>query len=71
MSARTAAAPALPHSLPPLSRMLVAVALGIARWDDRRRTRAALARLDAHLARDIGLTEASIDAECAKPFWRA
>lgn len=70
MSARTAAAPALSQSLPPLSRLLVAVAYGLARWDDRRRTRAALSRLDDHLARDIGLTTASIDAECRKPFWR-
>lgn len=70
MSARSAAAPALPQSLPPLSRVLVAVALGLARWDDRRRTRVALSRLDAHLARDIGLSAASIAAECSKPFWR-
>ena len=65
----TLALPA-PASLPPLSRALVALALTLARWEDRRRTRAALSRLDAHLLRDTGLTPLVRDAECLKPFWR-
>lgn len=69
MSARLAA-PALPAALPPLSRLLVAVAIGLARWDDRRKTRAALCRLDAHLLRDIGMDPSLATAECDKPFWR-
>ena len=36
--------------LPPLSRLLVDLALTLARWDDRRRTRQALSRLDRHAA---------------------
>lgn len=60
----------LPASLPPLSRMLVTLALMVARWDDRSRTRQSLARLDAHLIRDIGLDAAKAAKETAKPFWR-
>ncbi|MBK6466802.1 MAG: DUF1127 domain-containing protein [Rhodobacter sp.] len=56
--------------LPPLSRLLVNLALTLARWDDRRRTRQALSRLDRHALRDIGLGPASAGTECAKPFWR-
>ena len=69
MSSRTAYA-ALPVTLPPLSRALVSLALAVARWEDRRRTRAALARLDAHLLTDIGLGAERAATECTKPFWR-
>ena len=68
-------APALslprPAELPPLSRLLVALAVTVAAWEDRRRTRAALARLDDHLLRDIGLGPSRAATECTKPFWRA
>jgi uncharacterized protein YjiS (DUF1127 family) len=37
---------------------------------ERRRQRIALARLDDHLLRDIGVTQAVAAAEAAKPFWR-
>jgi len=40
-------------------------------WSGRIRQRRALAELDAALRRDVGLTTAQIDAEVAKPFWRA
>lgn len=56
-------------SLPPVSRLMVAVALTLARWDDRRRSRRALSLLDSHMLRDIGLTEARANAETGKPFW--
>lgn len=69
MSARTDAT-ALPIALPPLSRALVALALAVARWDDRRRTRRALSRLDRHILTDIGLSAPAALDECAKPFWR-
>ena len=69
MSARVVFLPR-PAELPPLSRLLVALAVRLAAWEDRRRTRAALARLDAHLLRDIGLGAGSATAECTKPFWR-
>lgn len=66
---RSLALPA-PASLPPVSRLLVSLALMLVAWDDRRRTRRALARLDAHLLRDAGLSDQIRDAETLKPFWR-
>lgn len=60
----------LPSSLPPVSRMLVSVALLLAQWEDRRRSRASLAKLDDHLLNDIGLGQTRAAEECAKPFWR-
>ena len=69
MTAR-AATRALPAQLPPLSRLLVSLALQLAAWEDRRRTRAALARLDKHLLTDIGLGAERAASECTKPFWR-
>jgi uncharacterized protein YjiS (DUF1127 family) len=61
---------ALPAHLPPLSRMLVSVALTLAAWDNRRRSRAALGRLDSHLLQDIGLGHDRAASECTKPFWQ-
>ena len=37
---------------------------------ERRRQRHALAALDDHLLRDIGLTRSAIRMEMSKPFWR-
>ncbi len=42
----------------------------IGTWMERRRQRRALAELDDHQLRDIGLTRAEARAECAQPFWR-
>jgi uncharacterized protein YjiS (DUF1127 family) len=39
--------------------------------EQRRRQRVALARLDDHLLRDIGVTPEQASAESAKPCWRA
>ncbi|MDX5350170.1 MAG: DUF1127 domain-containing protein [Paracoccaceae bacterium] len=36
----------------------------------RRRDRRALARLDQHLLRDIGLSRDEARTEAAKPFWQ-
>ena len=57
-------------TLPPLSRLLVGLALTLARWEDRRRSRRSLARLDGHMLRDIGLGASTAQTECQKPFWR-
>ncbi len=38
--------------------------------DARIRGRRELAKLHAHLLKDIGLSEAQRDFECAKPFWK-
>jgi uncharacterized protein YjiS (DUF1127 family) len=45
-------------------------AMIVAAWR-RHQTRMALARLDAHLLKDIGLTYAEAENEMNKPFWRA
>ena len=37
---------------------------------ERRRQRHALAALDDHLLRDVGLTRGAIRPEVSKPFWR-
>ncbi|MFZ5751314.1 MAG: DUF1127 domain-containing protein [Pseudomonadota bacterium] len=39
-------------------------------WLGRHRSRSALARLDAHLLRDIGLEPERAQSEAALPFWR-
>jgi uncharacterized protein YjiS (DUF1127 family) len=41
----------------------------VARWLDRARSRRALADLNDHLLRDVGLTAAEARRESAKPFW--
>lgn len=40
-------------------------------WAQRRAQRRALARLESHLLRDVGLSAAEATREAAKPFWRA
>jgi uncharacterized protein YjiS (DUF1127 family) len=39
-------------------------------WLERARQRRQLLQLDEHLRHDLGLTQAAIDAEVAKPFWQ-
>jgi uncharacterized protein YjiS (DUF1127 family) len=68
-AARTTPA-ALSRPMPPLASVLFHMAQTVARWEERRQTRRALARLDAHLMRDIGMTPGAQSAECNKPFWR-
>jgi len=41
-----------------------------ARWIERARQRKALAALDDHQLRDIGITRLDAARECGKPFWR-
>jgi len=42
----------------------------IASWIERTRQRNALAALDDHQLRDIGITRADAAGECDKRFWR-
>ena len=39
-------------------------------WQQRRRERAELARLDDRMLRDIGITRGDVWQEINKPFWR-
>lgn len=57
--------------LPPLSRVLVSLALTVAAWELRYRTRKQLAQMPRHMLRDIGLSESHAETEAEKPFWRA
>jgi uncharacterized protein YjiS (DUF1127 family) len=58
----------------PLENTVIAVFAGVCRalatWQERARGRRALAYLDDHLLRDIGLTRADVERESMKPFWR-
>ncbi len=56
--------------LPPVSRVLFNLARLTLLWEQRRATRRAMARLDRHMMRDIGLTPDVVAEETAKPFWR-
>jgi uncharacterized protein YjiS (DUF1127 family) len=57
-------------NLPPISRLFVALGVTIANWEERRLTRRALARLDSHMLRDIGMSPVLRDRESRKVFWR-
>lgn len=56
--------------LPPVSRILVRVALTLAKWDNQRRSRLALTRLDTRLLKDVGLDEVARHREVEKKFWQ-
>jgi uncharacterized protein YjiS (DUF1127 family) len=69
---QTRHAPTLPFAIAfgtPLGALSNLASLG-AVWRRRIHTRRDLARMDRHLLSDIGLTEADVLAEAAKPFWR-
>jgi uncharacterized protein YjiS (DUF1127 family) len=57
--------------LPPLSRLVLSIALTLVTWELRRRTRLDLLRLDAHLLNDVGIDQHLLEAEIDKPFWRS
>jgi uncharacterized protein YjiS (DUF1127 family) len=40
-------------------------------WLDRSRQRRALREMPEHLTRDLALSQADIEAESRKPFWKA
>lgn len=56
--------------LPPVSAALFNLARVALVWEQRRQTRRAMARLDGHMLRDIGLTAEAVEGETGKPFWR-
>ncbi|MBV2361108.1 DUF1127 domain-containing protein [Thalassococcus sp. CAU 1522] len=55
--------------LPVLAGIALRVAVVLAVWSQRRRTRIALADLDAHMLRDIGIEPEIARAEARRPFW--
>ena len=42
----------------------------LAKWEERRRTRRGLGRLDPHLLKDVGLTPHDVAREMTRPMWR-
>ena len=64
---RRAAAPLVLRLWTLTARVLVVLAL----WQQRARERHQLANLGEHMLRDLGLQSDKVEAECAKPFWRA
>lgn len=56
--------------LPPLSRLLLWIAVTVATWELRHRTRKSLGCLTPHLLADIGLDASVAQMETAKHFWR-
>lgn len=67
---RPVAAPRAGAFLAGASRSVFALALCWRRIASRYRQRRALAELDDHLLKDIGLTRPDAEKECRKPPWR-
>ncbi len=59
-----------PKALPETVHPLVAAWRLAVGWIERARQRHALAALDDHMLRDIGITRVEAARECEKPFWR-
>lgn len=63
-------APALPEPLTHARRMARGLLTIIGTWIQHSRQRRALANLDDHLLRDIGVSRSEATREIDKPFWR-
>lgn len=57
-------------SLPLFSALALRMAIVVAVWDQRRRTRRALGQLSDHQLRDIGLSYGAATTEARRPFWQ-
>ncbi len=58
------------RALTPTVSVFLACVVVMAKWSERRRSRKALADLDPHLLKDIGLTPSEAHREATRPFWR-
>ncbi|MHA7867197.1 MAG: DUF1127 domain-containing protein [Salipiger thiooxidans] len=56
--------------LPPMSAIALRIAVALAQWSERRRTRRALLQLDEHLLRDIGVERHVAFKEARRMFWQ-
>lgn len=57
-------------SLPATAEFALYVAVVMAKWSERQRSRRALRDLDDHLLQDIGVTRQEARVEAARPFWQ-
>lgn len=57
-------------ALPLVADMLLLVAVTVVKWDRRRRSRTALARLTPWQLKDIGVTPWDASEEARKAFWQ-
>ncbi len=55
--------------LPLIAALAVRFAAYVTQWEQRRRSRINLGRLDDRLLRDVGLNRHRADAEVSKYFW--
>ena len=60
----------LPKMSVPLLAGLQSVVRNVLQWDQRSRQRQALADLDDHLLKDVGITRSAATGEVRQPFWR-
>lgn len=56
--------------LVPLAAIALGVAVTLTKWSQRARTRRALARLDDHLLKDVGIDPRAARAEARRMFWQ-
>lgn len=57
------------HPLPLPAELALRVAVLLAQWSQRSRSRRALARLDGHLLKDVGLTRDQALDQARRHFW--
>ncbi|KIC42696.1 hypothetical protein RA27_04905 [Ruegeria sp. ANG-R] len=55
--------------LPLIAALAVRFAATVTQWEQRRRSRVNLGKLDDRLLRDVGLTQDRADAEVCRYFW--
>ncbi|WP_116131667.1 DUF1127 domain-containing protein [Tropicimonas sp. IMCC34043] len=56
--------------LPPAAALALRLAVILATWDQRRRSRIALSHLTPHQLRDVGISPEMARTESSLPFWR-
>ncbi|MBU2962252.1 DUF1127 domain-containing protein [Citreicella sp. C3M06] len=57
--------------LPLMANIALRLAVVLAKWSERARSRKALGQLDAHLLRDVGLERRVAQREAHRMFWRS
>lgn len=55
--------------LPLIAMLAVRFAASVTKWEQRRRSRVNLGRLDDRLLRDVGLTRHQANSETSRYFW--